>query len=120
MLSIRTLLVFLLILFPRIAAAQPDPASLLELDHRIEVAEQAWLEAINTEPLLVSLGAFPDWSSADVDLTSALRERLKLLNRKVFSNRQWQEHWVEQRRAATELESLYGERRSGEECYRGG
>jgi small conductance mechanosensitive channel len=109
MLSIRTLLVFLLILFPRIAAAQPDPASLLELDHRIQVAEQAWLEAIITEPLLVSLGAFPDWSSADVDLTSALRERLKLLNRKVFSNRQWREHWVEQRRAATELESLYGE-----------
>ncbi len=109
MLSIRTLLVFLLILFPRIAAAQHDPASLLELDHRIEVAEQAWLEAMITEPLLVSLGAFPDWSSADVDLTSALRERLKLLNRKVFSNRQWREHWVEQRRAATELESLYGE-----------
>ncbi len=98
----------MLILFPQISAAQPDPASLLDLRNRIEVAEQAWLEAIITEPLLVSLGAFPDWSNADVDLTSTLRERLRLLNRKVFSNRQWREHWVEQRRAATELESLYG------------
>ena len=109
MLSIRTLLVFLLVLFPRIASAQPDPAPLLDLGHRIEVAEQAWLEAILAEPLLVSLGAFPDWSNADVELTSTLRERLKLLNRKVFSNRQWREYWVEQRQAATELESLYGE-----------
>jgi small-conductance mechanosensitive channel len=109
MLSIRTLLVFLLVLFPRIASAQPDPALFLDLGHRIEVAEQAWLEAILAEPLLVSLGAFPDWSNADVELTWTLRERLKLLNRKVFSNRQWREYWVEQRQAATELESLYGE-----------
>ena len=78
----------MLILFPQISAAQPDPASRLDLRNRIEVAEQAWLEAILAEPLLVSLGAFPDWSNADVELTSTLRERLKLLNRKVFSNRQ--------------------------------
>ncbi len=61
------------------------------------------------EPLLVSLGDFPDSSDPDVELTSILRDRLKLLNRKMFSNRQWREHWVEQRRASAQLGSLYGE-----------
>jgi len=106
---IRSLLVVALVAFPRIAAAQASPASLVDLGGHIEVAEQAWLEAILTQPVLVSLGAFPDWSNPDIELSSALRERLKLLDRKAFSNRQWQEHWNEQRRAVIELESLYGE-----------
>ena len=83
---IRTFFVVVFVLVSTMAAAQPDPTPQLDLGHRIEVAEEAWLAAIITEPLLVSLGAFPDWSDPDVELTSALRERLKLLNRKVFSN----------------------------------
>jgi len=106
---IRTFFVVVFVLVSTMATAQPDPTPQLDLGHRIEVAEEAWLAAIITEPLLVSLGAFPDWSDPDVELTSALRERLKLLNRKVFSNRQWREHWVEQQQAAAELESLYAE-----------
>ncbi|MBW2548834.1 MAG: mechanosensitive ion channel [Deltaproteobacteria bacterium] len=106
---IRSLLVVALVAFPRVAAAEAGPASLVALGGHIEVAEQAWIEAIVTQPVLVSLGAFPDWSNPDIELSSALRERLKLLDRKAFSNRQWQEHWNEQRRAVIELESLYGE-----------
>ncbi|HIE72534.1 MAG TPA: mechanosensitive ion channel, partial [Planctomycetes bacterium] len=106
---IRSLLVVALVAFPRVAAAEASPVSLVALGGHIEVAEQAWIEAILTQPVLVSLGAFPDWSNPDIELSSALRERLKLLDRKVFSNRQWQEHWNEQRRAVIELESLYGE-----------
>jgi small conductance mechanosensitive channel len=109
MLFLRTFLVFGFVLFPGFAAAQPDPVSPLDLDKRIEVAEDAWLQAIITQPLLVSLGAFPDWSDPGVELTVALRERLKLLNRKAFSNRQWREHWLDQRRSATALASLYAE-----------
>jgi len=106
---ILSLLVVALVAFPRIAAAQASPASLVELGGHIEVAEQAWLEAILSQPMLVSLGAFPDWSDPDIELSSALRERLKLLDRKVFSNRLWREHWDEQRGAVIELESLYDE-----------
>jgi small conductance mechanosensitive channel len=109
MLSIRSLLVFLILCLPGIAAAQPNPALPSDLVHRIEAAERAWIDAILTEPLLVSLGAFPDLSNAGAQLTSVLRDRLKLLDRKVISNRQWGEHWTEQHRAAAELESLYGE-----------
>ncbi|MFP6814470.1 MAG: mechanosensitive ion channel family protein [Pseudomonadales bacterium] len=109
MLFLRTFLMFGFVLFPGFAAAQSDPALPLDPDTRIEVAEEAWLQAIITQPLLVSLGVFPDWSDPDVELTSALRERLKLLNRKVFSNRQWREHWIDQRRSAAELASLYAE-----------
>jgi len=109
MLSIRSLLVFLILCLPGIAAAQPNPALPSDLVHRIEAAERAWIDAILTEPLLVSLGAFPDLSNAGAQLTSVLRDRLKLLDRKVISNRQWREHWTEQHRAAAELESLYGE-----------
>ena len=106
---IRSLLVVVLVAFPRIAATQDSPASLVDLGGHIEVVEQAWLEAILSQPTLVSLGAFPNWSNPDIELSSALRKRLKLLDRKVFSNRQWREHWDEQRRAVIELESLYGE-----------
>jgi len=73
---IRSLLIVALIAFPRIAAAEAGPASLVELGGHIEVAEQAWIEAILTPPVLVSLGAFPDWSNPDIELSSTLRERL--------------------------------------------
>ena len=106
---ICSLLVFLILFFQGIAAAQADPASPSDLLHQIEMAEQVWLDTILTPPLLVSLGAFPDLSNAGTQLTSILRDQLKLLDRKVISNRQWQEHWINQRRVATELEPLYGE-----------
>ncbi len=106
MISIRRLLVFLVLFSPGIASAQHTPDSLSDLVHRIEAAERDWLEAILTPPSLVSLGAFPDLSNAGAQLTSILRDRLKLLDRKVISNRQWQEHWIKQRRAAAELEPL--------------
>ncbi|MFP8872838.1 MAG: hypothetical protein VCB43_16280 [Myxococcota bacterium] len=61
------------------------------------------------EPRLVSLGTFPELSEADAELASILRERLKLLDRKVISNLEWREHWANQQRVAAELESLYGE-----------
>jgi small conductance mechanosensitive channel len=62
-----------------------------------------------SEPLLVSLGVLPDLSDAKVTLASILRDRLRLLSRKVFSNRQWRQHWIDQNRAATKMISLYGE-----------
>ena len=89
--------------------AAPNATSPSELVLRIKAAERAWLEAILATPQLVSLGTFPDLSKSGVQLTSILHDRLKLLDRKVISNRQWQEHWIKQRRATTELESLYGE-----------
>jgi small conductance mechanosensitive channel len=105
---IRIPLIFLSIFFSGIVVAQSKPTSSLDIAHRIEAAERAWLEAITTKPLLVSLGAFPDLSHAEEKQTSILRDRLKLLNRKSFSNRQWREHWSKQQRVAAQLESLYG------------
>lgn len=101
------LLIFLALLTPGVARAQAT--SPLDLVQRIEAGEQAWFGAMATEPPLISLGAPRDLSSGDVDLTSVLRDRLRLLNRKVFSNRQWRKHWVDQGRAANKMESLYGE-----------
>ena len=107
--SIRSLLVFLILSSPGIAAEQPTPSSPSDLVHQIEAAEVVWYQAMLTTPQFVSLGAFPDLTSAGAQLTAILRDRLKLLDRKVISNRQWQEHWIKQRRAATELEPLYAE-----------
>ncbi|MBL4689679.1 MAG: hypothetical protein JKY37_34140 [Nannocystaceae bacterium] len=107
---LRRLLVLLVVFFSRTAEAAPAPVPPLDLVDRIEVAEKAWFEAMAAEPQFLSLGAVADLSAADVTLTSVLQERLKLLNRKVLSNRQWREHWVQQQRAAAALESLYGER----------
>ena len=109
MISMRSLLVFLILTSPGIAVAKPDAASPPDLVLRIEAAERVWLEAILATPQLVSLGTFPDLSNAGAQLTSILHDRLQLLDRKVISNRQWREHWIKQRQAATELESLYGE-----------
>ncbi len=109
MISVRSLLVILILTLPWVAVANPNAASPSDLVLRIEAAERAWLEAILVTPQLVSLGTFPDLSNAGAQLTSILHDRLKLLDRKVISNRQWQEHWLKQRRAATDLESLYGE-----------
>ena len=107
--SIRSLLVFLILSSPGIAAEQPTPSSPSDLVHRIEAAEVVWQQAMLTTPQFVSLGAFPDLTGAGAQLTAILRDRLKLLDRKVISNRQWQEHWIKQRQAATELEPLYAE-----------
>jgi len=109
MIFVRSLLVFLILTLPGFAVAKPDAASPSDLVVRIETAERAWLEAILATPQLVSLGTFPDLSNTGAQLTSILHDRLKLLDRKVISNRQWQEHWIKQHRAASELESLYGE-----------
>ena len=109
MISVRSLLVILTLTLPGIAVAAPNATSPSDLVLRIKAAERAWLEAILATPQLVSLGTFPDLSKSGVQLTSILHDRLKLLDRKVISNRQWQEHWIKQRRATTELESLYGE-----------
>ncbi len=109
MISIRCLFVILMLFAAGIASAQDTPDSLSDLVQRIEAAERDWLEAILTPPALVSLGDFPDLSNAGAQLTPILRDRLKLLDRKVISNRQWQEHWIKQRRAAAEVEPLYSE-----------
>ena len=109
MISIRCLLVILMLFAPGIASAQDTPDSLSDLVQRIEAAERDWLEAILTPPALVSLGDFPDLSNAGAQLTPILRDRLKLLDRKVISNRQWQDHWIKQGRAAAEVEPLYSE-----------
>ncbi len=109
MISVRRLLVILTLTFQGIAVAAPNATSPSDPVLRIEAAEQGWLEALLATPQLVSLGAFPDLSKSGAQLTSILHDRLKLLDRKVISNRQWQEHWIKQRGVATELESLYGE-----------
>jgi small conductance mechanosensitive channel len=107
--TLCNLLVPLILLSPGIVAAQPTPATPSDLVQRIEAAEQGWFEAMLDEPRLVSLGTFPELSEADAELASILRERLKLLDRKVISNLEWREHWANQQRVAAELESLYGE-----------
>ena len=89
--------------------AEQDDADLqYSFDHIVD-GEQIWLEAIATIPPLVSLGTFPDLSNADENLTLILRNRLKLLNRKMFSNRKWREYWVKQHQIAGKMETLYGE-----------
>ena len=109
MISARSLLVILILTLPGIAVTNLNAASPSDLVLQTEAAERAWLEAIHATPQLVSLGTFPDLSKSGAELTLILHDRLKLLDRKVISNRQWQEHWIKQRRLATELESLYGE-----------
>jgi small conductance mechanosensitive channel len=89
-------------------AKQDDVDSQYSFENIVD-GEQTWIEAITTTPPLVSLGTFPDLSNAEENLISILRNRLKLLNRKVFSNRQWREHWAKQHQIASKMETLYGE-----------
>ncbi len=89
-------------------AEQDDANSQYSFEH-IADGEQTWLEAIATIPPLVSLGTSTDLSNAEENLTLILRNRLKLLNKKMFSNRQWREYWVKQHQIASKMETLYSE-----------
>ncbi len=90
-------------------AEQPLSVTPLDLSRQATAAEHAWLKAIATKPRLVSLGSSLDSNNAKESLTSILSSRLKLLNKKMFSNRQWKEYWINQRQIARKIESLYGE-----------
>ncbi|MCK5556352.1 MAG: mechanosensitive ion channel family protein, partial [Alphaproteobacteria bacterium] len=94
--------------FVRDLAKQDNADSQYSFENIVD-GEQTWLEVIVTTPPLVSLGTFPDLSNAEEDLTLILRNRLKLLNRKMFSNRQWREHWDKQHQIASKMETLYSE-----------
>ncbi len=79
----------------------PDPDVLLDgYSPEVRAAADAWVEALDATPRLVSLQAQPTESQ---DLTEELQARLKLLGEKTFSNREWKDYWHRQATTAGAL-----------------
>jgi len=72
----------------------------------LDKAQEAWLEALTSKPILVSLGRLQGGQDND-DVTETLKARLKLLSSKRFSNREWKNYWEKQRETGRVLASLY-------------
>ena len=66
-------------------------------------AERAWSEAWAGKPSLVSLGSMGELGGDPEAVRRILRDRLKLLGKKTFSNREWKAYWQRQMRTASEF-----------------
>lgn len=80
-----------------------------ELIEQIEGTQANWLQSALDKPELVSLGAPLNLQVDEALWPDLLRERLRLLARKTFSNRQWRRYWEELGQRSDALEKLYGE-----------
>jgi len=60
-------------------------------------AFEAWSEALDRKPNLVSLGSLDLQAQGEDGLEKSLRSRLTLLGKKKVSNRQWQDYWAKQK-----------------------
>jgi moderate conductance mechanosensitive channel len=87
----RSFLVMLTLFFAPQANAEPS------------AAERAWTDALRATPSLVSLGQMEDLGKAGDRLVSVLKDRLKLLGAKTFSNREWKTYWQRQKSTAKAL-----------------
>jgi small conductance mechanosensitive channel len=83
---------------PRPKPADPD------LETRAK-AEKEWLNSLNARPRLVSLQQ--STSDAEDDVAAKLKNRLVLLGKKIFSNREWFDYWSKQKALANTLSKLY-------------
>jgi small-conductance mechanosensitive channel len=66
-------------------------------------AERSFMDALRATPSLVSLGHMEDLGKAGDRLIAVLKDRLKLLGTKTFSNREWKNYW---QRQGTEAKGL--------------
>lgn len=74
----------------------------IALPPTVIAAAQAWREAVNDTPKLVSL--FVENKGAGfTDITKTLKARLRVLGDKTFSNREWRNYWTMQARTADGL-----------------
>lgn len=65
----------------------------------VDRAASVWIAALEDKPRLVSLRA----DKTTEDATAQLRERLKNLGSKTFSNREWRRYWARQDTTSTQL-----------------
>jgi len=83
---------------PRPKPADPDQAQRAK-------AEKEWLDALKSRPQLVSLQQ--NEGEGEDDVAQKLKNRLVLLGKKIFSNREWFDYWSKQKALATALSKLY-------------
>jgi small-conductance mechanosensitive channel len=79
------------------AVAFASPASAAPLDD----AQTAWANAWADKPALVSLGELGGLDGGPEQIESVLKQHLRGLGRKTFSNREWKAYWRRQQTTAT-------------------
>lgn len=84
-------------------AAEAPAATDDSLPQSLTAALKAWREAQDKHPSIVSLGKLDDLGASGDQLAKILKERLVLLGRKTFSNREWKAYWEEQKRTVEPL-----------------
>ncbi|MBR58114.1 MAG: hypothetical protein CMH54_08845 [Myxococcales bacterium] len=103
-------------LAPAVGIAPPPPAPApkpvkVDFDEAaqkaLQDAQDAWIDAWNQKPILVSLAQMGDLGSAGDQLSDVLKGRLKALSNKSFSNREWHEYWTKQKSTAGRLGAGY-------------
>lgn len=86
-----------------------QPGGVADRSGAVAPAQEEWIKALSERPPLVSLGEPPDYGDAGDKLPDLLKDRLRLLSKKIFSNRAWRAFWERQRDLGTELAGLYAQ-----------
>jgi len=66
----------------------------------LDEAQKAWAASWADKPALVTLGELGALDGTPSEIENRLKERLRGLSRKTFSNREWRAYWAEQNASA--------------------